>query len=63
MERTKVSGAGAGAASCVPTLVANHYYSRAGLLRRVELSTALAAAGVTGRGLHSFTSQLNLSRV
>lgn len=31
-------------------LVANHYYSRAGLLRRVELSTTLASAGVTGVG-------------
>lgn len=29
-------------------LVANHYYSRAGLLRPVELSTVLAAAGATG---------------
>ena len=33
------------------TLVASHYYARAGLLRRVELSTTLAAAGITGVGL------------
>ena len=33
---------------CDGLLVANHYYSRAGLLRRVELSTTLASAGVTG---------------